>query len=71
MSELSIEPHWQRFKANLHLVEYSKVHPVRYGDSYELQLDAAPDCGGDPDNINPEQALTAAVSSCRMMTVLL
>jgi organic hydroperoxide reductase OsmC/OhrA len=70
MSELSIELHWQRSEPNLHSAEYSKVHSVRYNDNYELQVDAAPDWGGDPDNTNPEQALAAAVSSCHMMTFL-
>lgn len=71
MFELSIELHWQRSEPNLHSAEYSKAHTVRYNDSYELQVDAAPDWGGDPDNTNPEQALAAAVSSCHMMTFLL
>lgn len=71
MSDLSIELDWQRFEPNLHSAEYSKAHTVRYNDSYELQVDAAPDWDGDPDNTNPEQALAAAVSSCHMMTFLL
>lgn len=70
MSDLSIELHWQRSEPNLPSAEYSKAHTVRYNDSYELQVDAAPDWGGDPDNTNPEQALAAAVSSCHMMTFL-
>lgn len=70
MSKLSIELHWQRPEPNLHSAKYSNAHTVRYNDSYELQVDAAPDWGGDPDNTNPEQALAAAVSSCHMMTFL-
>lgn len=70
MSELSIELHWQRSETNLHSGKYSNVHTVRYNDSYDLQVDAAPDWGGDPENTNPEQALAASLSSCHMMTFL-
>jgi len=43
---------------------------VRYNSSNEVQVDAAPDWGGEPENTNPEQALAAAMSSCHMMTFL-
>nr|WP_303626367.1 OsmC family protein [Roseovarius sp. M141] len=43
---------------------------MQYNDSYDVQVDAAPDWGGDPANANPEQALAAALSSCHMMTFL-
>ena len=36
----------------------------------ELIGDAAPDWGGDPEHVNPEQALAAALSSCHMLTFL-
>ena len=35
-----------------------------------LKAGAASDYGGSPDNMNPEQALAAAMSSCHMMTFL-
>lgn len=50
--------------------KYSNEHTVRYNDSYALQVDAAPDWGGRPENTNPEQALAASLSSCHMMTFL-
>ena len=70
MSELSIELHWQRSEARLLSGKYSNEHTVRYNDSYDLQVDAAPDWGGHPQNTNPEQALAASLSSCHMMTFL-
>ncbi|MDX1709661.1 MAG: OsmC family protein [Rhodovibrionaceae bacterium] len=70
MSELSIELHWQRSEPELRPSKYSNAHVVRYNDNYEVQGDAAPDWGGDPENTNPEQTLAAAVSSCHMMTFL-
>ena len=68
MSELSVELSWQRSEPDLRPGKFSNNHTVRYNDSNELQVDAAPDWGGDANSTNPEQALAAAVSSCHMMT---
>ena len=46
MFELSIELHWQRSEPNLQSGKFSNAHTVRYNDSYDLQVDAAPDWGG-------------------------
>lgn len=70
MSDLSIDLHWQRVEPELNAGKYSMAHIVQYNDSCEVQVDAAPDWGGDPSNTNPEQALAAALSSCHMMTFL-
>jgi organic hydroperoxide reductase OsmC/OhrA len=70
MSELSVELHWQRSEPDLQSGKYSNAHTVRYNDACDLQVDAAPDWGGSPENTNPEQALGAALSSCHMMTFL-
>jgi organic hydroperoxide reductase OsmC/OhrA len=70
MSDLSIDLHWQRMEPELTTGRYSNAHTVQYNDSFEVQVDAAPDWGGDPGNTNPEQALAAALSSCHMMTFL-
>ncbi len=70
MSDLAIELHWQRAEPNFVPGKYSAEHLVRYNDSFEVQVDAAPDWGGKTGNTNPEQALAAALSSCHMMTFL-
>lgn len=70
MSALAIELHWQRSGPALETGKFSNAHSVQYNRSHELQVDAAPDWGGDPDHTNPEQALAAALSSCHMMTFL-
>lgn len=70
MSDLSIELHWQRAEPVLQPAKYSNAHTVQYNSSYDVQVDAAPDWGGDPANTNPEQALASALSSCHMMTFL-
>ncbi len=70
MSDLSIELHWQRATPVLQTGKYSNAHTVQYNNSYDVQVDAAPDWGGDPAHTNPEQALASALSSCHMMTFL-
>jgi organic hydroperoxide reductase OsmC/OhrA len=70
MSDLAIELHWQRAEPALEIGRFSNAHAVQYNATHEVQADAAPDWGGDPDHTNPEQALAAALSSCHMMTFL-
>lgn len=70
MSDLAIELHWRRSEPAFQPGKYSAEHTVCYNTSHEVQVDAAPDWGGDPDNTNPEQALASALSSCHMMTFL-
>ncbi|HMB77261.1 MAG TPA: OsmC family protein [Kiloniellaceae bacterium] len=70
MDDLSIQLHWQRADPELQPGKYSNAHTVQFNGSYDLQVDSAPDWGGDPGNTNPEQALASALSSCHMMTFL-
>lgn len=70
MSDLSIDLHWHRAEPSLQPGKYSAEHIVRYNNSFELLVDAAPDWGGKAENTNPEQALASSLSSCHMMTFL-
>jgi len=70
MSDLSIRLHWQRVEPALMTGKYSNAHTVQFNGHCDIQVDAAPDWGGDPANTNPEQALASALSSCHMMTFL-
>jgi organic hydroperoxide reductase OsmC/OhrA len=70
LSDLAVELHWHRAEPALETGKYSNAHTVEFNRSHELQVDAAPDWGGDPDHTNPEQALASALSSCHMMTFL-
>ena len=70
MSELPVALHWQRFLPIVHSARHSNACTVDYYDSCKLQMDAAPDWGGNPEHTNPEQALAASLSSCHMMTFL-
>ena len=70
MSDLSIQLHWHRSTPVFQTGVYSNAHTVQFNNEYDVQVDAAPDWGGDPANTNPEQALASALSSCHMMTFL-
>lgn len=70
MSDLAIQLHWQRAETALAAGQYSNAHRVSFNALCDLDVDAAPDWGGDPANTNPEQALASALSSCHMMTFL-
>ena len=70
MSDLAIELHWQRAEPALQTGKYSNEHTVQCNSGHDVQVDSAPDWGGDPANTNPEQALASALSSCHMMTFL-
>lgn len=70
MSDISIQLHWHRTTPDLKPGGYSAEHVVQYSNAFDVQVDAAPDWGGNPENANPEQALAAALSSCHMMTFL-
>lgn len=70
MSALAIDLHWQRNGRDFQPGQYSAAHRVSYGTRFDIDVDAAPEWGGDPANTNPEQALASALSSCHMMTFL-
>ena len=70
MSDLSIELHWQRKTPVFATGTYSNSHIVQMNRLHEIDVDSAPDWGGDPAHTNPEQALASALSSCHMMTFL-
>ncbi|SDI38960.1 OsmC family protein [Lutimaribacter saemankumensis] len=70
MSNLAIDLHWQRGGTVLQAGSYSAAHRVSFNGTFDMDVDAAPDWGGDPANTNPEQALASALSSCHMMTFL-
>ena len=54
MSQLAVELHWQRAEKALETGRFSNEHIVQYNATYDVQVDAAPDWGGNPSNTNPE-----------------
>jgi len=67
-ADIHTSPYEQRTEPELQAGKYSNAHPVLYHERCDVQMDAAPDWGGNPGHANPEQAFAAALSSCHMMT---
>jgi organic hydroperoxide reductase OsmC/OhrA len=50
--------------------EYPRDHDVRYENGLIVAATCAPDYGGDPGRIDPEETFVAAIVSCHMLTFL-
>tara|TARA_B100000029_G_C17566560_1_gene955256 strand:+ start:1087 stop:1536 length:450 start_codon:yes stop_codon:yes gene_type:complete len=70
MKNLSIELNWNLGKGELIYGKYSTDHIIIINDKILLNAGSTVDYGGSPNNLNPEQSLAAAMSSCHMMTFL-
>ncbi len=66
----SIEIKWELGEKKLLPGEYLTDHVVIFNEDVSIEAGSSPDYGGSIENINPEQKLAAAVSSCFMMTFL-
>ena len=70
MNNLSIELNWLLEDGELSYGKYSTDHKIKINDEIIINAGSAVEYGGNPNNLNPEQAFVAAVSSCHMMTFL-
>ena len=70
MSDLTVELNWELGNYELTHGKYLTDHTIKINDQTILNGGSAPGYGGSEQNLNPEQALAAAVSSCHMMTFL-
>ena len=70
MNELSINLKWNLLNQDFSPGLYSVDHIITVNDNLSLPGSSAPDYGGNENNLNPEQGLAAAISSCHMMTFL-
>ena len=70
MQNLSIELNWALGNGELNYGKYSTDHKIKINDEILLNASSAAEYGGSPNNLNPEQALAVAISSCHMMTFL-
>ena len=66
----SIEIIWDLGDQELSPGKYLTDHKVILNENLTVDGGSSPDYGGSVSNINPEQKLAAAVSSCFMMTFL-
>ena len=70
MSDFNIELNWELGDHELSLGKYLTDHRIKINEHISFLGSSASDYGGNINNINPEQALAAAMSSCHMMTFL-
>jgi organic hydroperoxide reductase OsmC/OhrA len=69
MSEHHAKIAWQRTSADYTYMTYNRAHDWRFTGT-TVAASAAKDYRGDPDRVNPEEALVASLSSCHMLTFL-
>lgn len=70
MSEHSVTIEWQRQSESFQFEDYNRDHVWSTASGQRLEVSAAPAYFGNPDCINPEQALAGSLSSCHMLTFL-
>ena len=70
MKNLSIELKWSLENNKLSYGKYNSGHRIKINDQILLNFGPAPEYGGNEKNLNPEQTLAAAISSCHIMTFL-
>ena len=70
MEELSINLTWHLAGKDFIPGKYSPDHEIFINKNISFPASAAPDYGGNQNNLNPEQGLAASISSCHMMTFL-
>ena len=69
MSDLSISLEWVLQENELKPDTFSKNHKIIINNNI-FNAGSAPEYGGKDNELNPEQSLAAAMSSCHMMTFL-
>ena len=69
MSKLSISLEWFLQEDELKPDVFSKNHKIEINNNF-FNAGSAPEYGGKENELNPEQSLAAAISSCHMMTFL-
>lgn len=70
MSEYVAKLSWSLGEGELAFGKYNPNHRITFSGGLSAILTAAPEYGGDPRYVNPEEALAAALSSCHMMTFI-
>ena len=69
MGDLSISLEWVLQEDVLKPDAFSKNHKIEINNNF-FNAGSAPEYGGKENELNPEQSLAAAISSCHMMTFL-
>jgi organic hydroperoxide reductase OsmC/OhrA len=70
MSDHKATIHWTRDGKDFGFKTYSRDHIWRFENGIEVPASATPAYLGNPERVDPEGALVAALSSCHMLTFL-
>src|ERR1700704_3197606 len=70
MSEHKVSVKWARNSTDFGYKNYNRDHVWRFDSGVEVPASAAPASFGNPQQIDPEAAFVAALSSCHMLTLL-
>ena len=70
MSEHHAQISWRRLSEDFSYQSYTRDHEWTFEGGIHVPASAAPSYRGNPDRVDPEQALVASLSSCHMLTFL-
>lgn len=70
MSKHAAEIRWYRNTESFVYDSYDRRHSWRFDSGVEVAASAAPAFRGDPECVDPEEALVASLSACHMLTFL-
>lgn len=70
MSEHRVTVAWRRTSDGFDYDTYNREHEWTFEGGVSVPASAAPGFRGQPENVDPEEAFVAAVSSCHMLTFL-
>jgi len=70
MSEHHATIVWKRTSADFKYENYNRAHEWRFDGGTIVPGTAAPAYRGEPDRVDPEEALVASLSACHMLTFL-
>jgi len=70
MSEHRVKIQWASGDKGFSVDSYSRDHTWTFECGIELNVSAAPAFQGNPDLVDPEEALVGAIASCHMLTFL-
>lgn len=70
MSKHSASLRWSREPHAATAGQYSRDHQITFENGQQALASAAPDFSGNPQALNPETLLIAALASCHMLTFL-
>ncbi|MDD2815249.1 MAG: OsmC family protein [Thiotrichaceae bacterium] len=70
MSEHRASIAWQVDAQGFSPTVYNRSHNIGFEGGVQVRGTAAPDFGGNPEDVDPEKLLVSAVASCHMLTFL-